>query len=472
MAVLEVEDRENVEESSLSSSHHRQDTKLALHSKIAFAVLILLASAEFAVRGPIRFLRGGDLNDFTSPYAQTRLMLGGLDPYSSQNLVAHWPEGAQRSEFLDRELADNSLTVNRGIPTAYPPTCFLLLTLFAVLPWKVAGIVWSSFSLLLVLWMIHSLAKLAGRSQGQHYLFAALALALAPWHTGLATGAIAVPAIALCGLACVDALGRKDFRAGILLGIATCLKPQIGLPFLLFYVLRKRWRVSGPGLASVAVAGFAALAYLGLTKTPWIANYRSDNHVLLQTGILSDFTERNPLRFGLVNLQVLFYALLKHPATINILAAAVTAAIFLILLWRRTEDHLLELSSVAVLSLLPIYHRFYDASLLVLPLCWSLKEWSGPRRRVARATLALILPFLFPGGSALENWWQSGQISTTITQSWWWISIVMPHQIWLMLAMSAIFLWAMNWQERKIRPVLHLDAPAGETSTPAAGRGV
>ncbi len=472
MAVLEIEDREGVEESSLSSTHHRQDTKLALHSKIAFAVLILLASAEFAVRGPIRFLRGGDLNDFTSPYVQTRLMLGGLDPYSSQNLVAHWPEGAQRPEFLDRELADNSLTVNRGIPTAYPPTCFLLLIPFVLLPWKVAGIVWISFSLLLVLWLIHSLAKLAGRSQGQHYLFAALGLALAPWHTGLATGAIAIPAIALCGLACVDALEGKDFRAGILLGIATCLKPQIGLPFLLFYVLRKRWRVSGPGLALVAVAGFAALAYLGLTKTPWVANYRSDNHVLLQTGILSDFTERNPLRFGLVNLQVLFYALFKHPAIINILAAALTAAIFLILLWRQTEDHLLELSSIAILSLLPVYHRFYDASLLMLPLCWSLKEWSGPRRRFARAALVLILPFLVPGGSALEQWWLSGEISPMITQSWWWTSIVMPHQIWSLLLMSVVFLWALNWQGAQDLDYLHLGAPAAETSTPGAGRGV
>ena len=132
MAVLDVENRERKEQSWHSSSHHRHGPKLALHSKIAFTVLIVVASAELAVRGPIRFLRGSDLNDFTSPYVQTRLFVGHLDPYGSQNLVAYWPEGARRPAFLDRELVENSLIVNRGIPTAYPPTCFLLLIPFAL----------------------------------------------------------------------------------------------------------------------------------------------------------------------------------------------------------------------------------------------------------------------------------------------------------------------------------------------------
>jgi hypothetical protein len=37
--------------------------------------------------------------------------------------------------------------------------------------------------------------------------------------------------------------------------------------------------------------------------------------------MLSDFTERNPIRFGLINLQVLLYAIWHHAVAANVLAS-------------------------------------------------------------------------------------------------------------------------------------------------------
>ena len=77
----------------------------------------------------------------------------------------------------------------------------------------------------------------------------------------------------------------------------------------------------------------------------------------------------------------------------------------------HADCELLELGALAVSSLLPIYHRFYDASLLVLPLCWafvSLRKTGGRTRKVAAAALLLMTPFLIPGrhhiGDSARKW--------------------------------------------------------------------
>jgi len=106
-------------------------------------------------------------------------------------------------------------------------------------------------------------------------------------------------------------------------------------------------------------------------------------------------------------------------------------------------DVLLPMSTLAVLSLLPLYHRLYDAFLLIFPLCWSLREFSGPRRKFARGAFLLMLPFLVPGGSALGQLQLSGKIPQAVVQSWYWTSIVMPHQIWFLLLLSLLLLWSM-----------------------------
>ena len=417
---------------------------------------MLLAACEFIVRGPMRFLRAADFNDFISPYIQSRALVMGTDPYSPEILVRLWPVGgAHRPEFLAKDLADGSLIMKRGIPTAYPLTCLFLLIPLAVLPWPIAHFAWLVITACLTFAAIWSLLPLIEAGVGfnendwRAYVFVAFALALAPLHTGFAAGSIVIGTVALCGIAVSRAQGGSDILAGILIGMAICLKPQIGLPFFACYLLWKRWRLCGSAAGVVFATAFLALVRLAIGGTPWLENYRMDNKVLLATGILSDFTERNPIRFSLINLQVLFYALLRHSALANTLAFAVSAILFgiwLVLMLRRgskNADVLLSISTLAVLSLFPVYHRFYDAFLLIFPLCWSLREISGARNKFAWWAFLLMLPFFVPGGSALEQFQASGKIPRAIVDSWWWTAIVMPHQIWFLLFLSLLLLWCM-----------------------------
>ena len=64
---------------------------LSSSSKSFLLLLVLLAASEFIVRGPVRFLRAADFNDFISPYIQSRALVKGMDPYSPEVLVRLWP---------------------------------------------------------------------------------------------------------------------------------------------------------------------------------------------------------------------------------------------------------------------------------------------------------------------------------------------------------------------------------------------
>ena len=423
---------------------------LSTRSKSLLILLVLLAASEFVARGPARFLRAAKVNDFFSPYIQSKAMMKGMDPYSPEVLVRLWPvEGAHRLQFLAKDLADGSLITNSGMPTAYPVTCLLLLAPLAILPWPAAQLAWSVITVCLTLGAIWSLLAVGGFewNDWRAYVFVAFALALAPLHTGLAAGSIVIVAVALCGIALAREQRGSDVAAGILFGIAICLKPQIGLPFLAYYLLRGRWRLCGIAAGIVSATAVLAIARLGIGGTPWLQNYRIANKVLLATGVLSDFTERNPIRFSLINLQVLFYAIWGHAAAANVLALAISATLFGIWVWlflrSGSHDVLLPVGTLAILSLFPVYHRLYDGFLLIFPLCWCLKEFSAPRNKFARGALLLMLPFLVPGGSALEQLQRRGQIPEAITHSWYWTRIALPHQIWFLLLLSVLLLWRM-----------------------------
>jgi Glycosyltransferase family 87 len=419
--------------------------------------LLVLASAEFVWRGPVRFAHASSFNDFIPLYIQSDAWRKRVDPYSPANFVRLWPETAERFTFLGRDLADGTLVLKRGIPTAYPPTCWVLLTPFAALPWRMAHAVWLIFILCVYAATVFSVFSLTGleRHDLPAYLFLALALGLAPFHTGLAAGSVAMVAIGVGALATWAADQKRPLLAGILLGIAVGLKPQIGLPFLFFCLLRRRWRVVGTSMTVLATSAAVAILRMAVSHTPWLENYRRDNAVIFAAGSLADFSDKNPMRFGTINLQVLLYAIHPDRTVAYVLALGIAAVLGLSWLWlfSRTESaqhermstDLLPLSCLLVLSLLPVYHRLYDASLLIFPLAWSISALKGRARLPARIALILMLVFLLPGVSVLQQV-QSGPLLSRWQQSWWWTVVVMAHQVWALFLLSLVLLWAMRME--------------------------
>jgi hypothetical protein len=423
----------------------RNSLRLTLRT-VGLSILIVLSFTEFVLRGPARFSERNF--DFLTIYVQTALFSKGMDPYDIQNVSDHWPADAVRPGFLPRGPADQSIPVSKGIPAPYPPSSFLLLSPLAWGSWTAAQQVWSAISVVLSLGVLWALAPLL-HSEGSTwrlYIFIAMALAFAPIHTGLATGNIGIPATALCLMAVGAGHARQDAPAGVLLALGTCLKPTIGAPFVLFYLICRRWKLSAWAVTFTLIISSLGILRLMLVQTSWFENYTGLNRVLLQTGVLSDFTDKNPMRFGLLNLQVLLYALMGRAISIDAPAAVAIGTMFVawLLLSRQCRDELLTISALAVLSLLAVYHRFYDAGLLLVTGCWSLREFHGPLKRFARAAFVTMLPFLAPGGTMLQELQFGSVLPERISTSWWWSAFVMPHQVWMLIAMFFVLLAAMN----------------------------
>jgi hypothetical protein len=113
---------------------------------------------------------------------------------------------------------------------------------------------------------------------------------------------------------------------------------------------------------------------------------------------------------------------------------------------RRQEDgrELLALSIGAGASLLIVYHRFYDAAILLIPLVWvfwSLASVEGRRFGWTRwAVLLGLLPFFVPGAAALYTLERSGRLPERLTGNVLWEVFVLHHQtwalVWLVLALG------------------------------------
>jgi hypothetical protein len=323
----------------------------------------------------------------------------------------------------------------------------VLLTPFTLLPWNFAYGVWLGMNLVLfavLLWAMADLAGLSYRESPAIFLVAAV-LSLAPFHTGIVTANVTVVAVELSVIAIWVARRHHDILTALLLALATALKPQIGFWFLLYYFLRRRWLICGVAAGVLACLTVLGLSRLELGHTPWLSNYPNDNHILLESGVLGNFTAINPTRFGLINLQVALYPLLGDVQITNAVSMAIGA--ILVMVWlvamirtgRPDDREFLDLSAIAVISVLPVYHRFYDAALLVLPLCCAVVLFRKARI-FASLSLLLMLAFLVPGGTLLETMQLEGHIPPTLAHRWWWESFVMAHQVWLLLLLSLLLL--------------------------------
>jgi hypothetical protein len=419
---------------------------------VLLVILLLLAAAEFLDRGPVRFLREGqNWNDFLSPYIQSKAWLQGGDPYSTREFINLWPSGAPHLQFVDRDAANGNLQKLRGVPTPYPITTFVVLSPFARFSWKKAELLWIALNTGFALFSLFALPALYGGAltKVRARTFLMLGLALAPIHTGLAT---ANPVILTIGL-CVSALllSKADWPncSGLLLAFAVCIKPPIGICVLVYFLVQRRWAAVRTMLASVLAVVFVGVAHMYVAGVPWLPSYLKGSHRIFIDGALADFTSADPVRFNMVDLRILIFALFGKAYLVEALSlacGAILAAIWLyMVILSDTDSGLLEFSALSVLSLLPIYHRFYDASLLIWPLYWSLTAVG--HRMVRAVTIFLIFPFLFPGAVLLDEAVQRGWIPVSIAHSYWWNALVMPHEVWSLLLLSLLLLYSMRARE-------------------------
>lgn len=405
--------------------------------------LILVAAVLYLAWWGV--LRGAIASgDLAVGYGAGAAWLGGANPYDVAQLEEHALAGG-----ADRAIIDQLETLrNVYFPTTLPS--FLPL---APLSWPAAKILVLALNLAATGFIAWGLVRLLGwgRTEPRTFGLVAFVVALAPLHTAMAIGQVAILTTAAIVAALLLERSGRPVWAGIFYGLAIVLKVQIGLPFLVYLAWRRRWATAAVAALVALTVTLVSVIRMAMSGVAWLPAWMDNLGLLSAPGGLNDAGPLNEDRYSLVNLQYLLGSVgLSGLAAdaITLVAVGVAALAIVMLVGRRELDRdLLVLSGVAVLTLLVTYHRYYDAVLLVLPIAWGIVMLR--RRPLAGiAVLVLCADFLFPFQTALHDVQQRNVLPGWMSANTIWDTILITQHVWALVLLVVVILWV-AWDRAK-----------------------
>jgi hypothetical protein len=364
-------------------------------------VLLLLGSVVFVLLGlALEHTSAEPMVDFRVVYYPARCLVEHGDPYNQQQVQAlYGAMGGDRPSDSEkvRQIATRSI---------YLPTAFCLTLPFALLPWGPAHILWLLLTmggLIFAAFLIWTLAAdYAPLAAG-----ALMCLFVANSELLIISTNAAGIVVSLCAVAVWCFWRNRYAAAGVVcLAVALAVKPQdSGLVWLYFLLagglLRKRALQT---LAVTVVLSLPGLLWVSYAAPGWAGEWQSNVAVLSARGGISDPGPTSLGGHGLANvisLQSALSVVRDEQGFYN--AASYLICAPLLLVWggvtlrsRFTAAHgWLGLAAIAALTMLPVYHRQYDAKLLLLaiPACVLLWVRGGVTGRLAMLVTGAALFF-------------------------------------------------------------------------------
>lgn len=331
--------------------------------------------------------------DFKLMYYSTRCLLVHQSPYHEPALKAMYRAEAG---LRDEDMALGKPVITKLI---YLPTTFLITGPFALLPYEGAHILWLAITAACLIG-----AALAMWSVGADY---------APVLSGMLLGAMLAnselflvlgnPGGIVAGICVIAAwcLIKNRYALAGVVGMALCLllKPHEVGPVWLFFLLsggmqrRRAWQSA----LLAAVLAVPAVIWVSSVSPHW----PQDLHAMVQAGSArGEVNDPGPTSLGshgigmVISAQAAFSLIRDDPRFYNLASYALCAPLILlwaVRVWRTKVSEELAwfaLAPITALSMLPVYHRMYDARLMMLavPACAML--WA---HRGARAWLGAVL---------------------------------------------------------------------------------
>ena len=356
----------------------------------AIVLLVLCASVPCFVSYGVRQAAHGHMRmiDFGDLYYGARCALHRQDPYDPSRMLQVFQ--AEGGTFMP----DSATTkIDRIVITrvVYLPTGLFCAIPFALLPWWIAQNVWMILTAALLV-----IAALLVRDLGAGeapLLWASLAGCML-FQSSLIAGNVAGIAVGFCTIAVWCFLKERYAWAGVLLLAASLvIKPHdSGFVWLYFLLaggtMRKRALQT---LAVTAVLALCSVLWLQPISPHWMSELHHNISFETTRGSIDDPGPTGLSSPGIaesINLQAVLSFFRDDPNFYNpasFLICGVLIFVWGLKTWRNRfsmESARLALAAIAALSLLPVYHRPYDAALLLLalPACAMLWKEPGPRR--------------------------------------------------------------------------------------------
>jgi hypothetical protein len=366
----------------------------------------VLGSLLFVFAGvAIEHFNYAGMVDFREYYFGSRCLIEHHDPYKQSDLSAIYErEGSN----LPSEPCPGCWHRSTDHVTPNFPTIFLLVAPLAVLPWAVAETIWMILTagcfILAVFLMMNVGGEYAPRfSAFMIYLFlinSELLLAL-----GNAAGVVV--GLSMIAAWCI-LQNRFAFAGALCLALALVAKPHdAGLIWL--YLLLAGGALRKRALQSLAMAaGLAAAAVLWTSHIApqWLQELISNESAIMARGGINDPGPASRGNFGvnlIISLQTIVSRFKDNLHFYNAVVFLICGALLFVWMWKTLrspftpERAWFALAAVVPLSMLFLYHRRYDARLLLLavPACAMLWRQRGA---IAAWMLALNLAVIVATG--------------------------------------------------------------------------
>ena len=348
--------------------------------------LMVLGTVAFVLLGAgvIAAKRSGSVQDFTTAYYRGVCLLQHCDPYSGSEIEALYARAGEPPFASDQE----RLAATRNI---YLPGEFPFLVPLAVLPMELGRAFW-----ILLIATSFILASFLAWRWGARYAplvsagLVSFCLLNSPtlFYFGNPAGFL-VPFTIIAVWCFLE--NKFDFAGVVCLSMTLILKPH-NAAFIWMFFLFSTVGFRRQALRTLMVIAFICIPSLiwAFHISPhWLQEFSSNLHVLSAPGSASDPTAPHGT-CGLINLQAFTSLLWPEPKSYDLATYLICAPLLLFWLFLTRKPAgpagvWLALASVAPLSLLPVYHRQYDAKLLLLavPACALLWSRRGTLGRLA-----------------------------------------------------------------------------------------
>lgn len=284
---------------------------------------------------------------------------------------------------------------------ASPPTALPLFVLFSMADLETANFLWTIANIFMALsapalaWYFYR-RSWATTDLSEILPLTALFVMAIPTLWGFNLGQLSLfqTVAILIAYLCKD--NRNALPAGTALAIAT-IKPQTALPILIPFLHFRYYKVAICAAVVIAVLTFSFIPPDSLVST---LRQNWDNiWTLSRSSGINDYSSDGPFRHTIIGLNFLLHYLgLKN----GMAAQVISLTLLLIaggLLWLGWLQKWIDEGAVAALTaciaLLFLYHRIYDATLLIVPVTYlylKVRRTTGSARRLLVASFLCLLP--------------------------------------------------------------------------------
>lgn len=270
----------------------------------------------------------------------------------------------------------------------YPPYFALAVSPLALLSFGAAYLVWAALTCILLAAALFILEGYAGLGRRGALLLRLAAVCFLPVFVTLLQGQVSILLLLLLVLVFHAARQERDVLAGAALACAV-LKPPYVLPFLLVFLLQRRWRLLASFSLCALCLAAAPVAILGPSiNQAYIHTLRESTAWIMHSRFIGYSPQGNQSIAGFTQLLL--------PSSVSTLAtAALTLVALLVLAWSALRSYSgdLTLGLTVIVALLINPHVFiYDLTLLIIPAAVMLPfRRTGPRYVTALLVAAYVL---------------------------------------------------------------------------------